>query len=342
MIQSINDTSARESNSPGEGINGDEYSLDAYSRSVSEVFEKVSPSVVHIDVTTRRTTRAQSRNNRPGSGSGSGFILSQEGFILTNNHVVENAKKISITLNTGEVFEADIIGRDPATDLAVIRVDAPFNLKAIRFRDSSRLKVGQIAIAIGSPFGFERTLTAGVVSALGRTLRSNNGRLIDNVIQTDTSLNPGNSGGPLLDSGGLVMGVNTAIIAPAQGICFAVASNTAAYITGKLILDGAITRAYLGVGGRDVALTTRIIRYNQLVVNSGALITYVEADSEAHNAELKEGDIIVAFNGENVKGIDDLHKLLTEDQIGKRIQLQVLRRGLLTKILVIPALLKNL
>lgn len=313
--------------------------LDAYSQTVTTVFQDVSPAVVHIGIS--KNTGEKRRRRQPEQGSGSGFVISQEGYIITNSHVVNGADKIRISLSNGETYPAELIGHDPSTDLAVVRIDVPYNLKALNFGDSGALLVGQIAIAIGSPYGFEQTLTAGIVSALGRSLRTSNGRLIDNVIQTDAALNPGNSGGPLMNSLGQVIGVNTAIIAPAQGICFAIAANTAQYIVSKLIREGKIKRAFLGIGGRDTTLSTRVKRYNQLIVASGALITFVDDQSQAYNSELQEGDIIVGFNGENVRSIDDLHRLLTEERIGHRIQLEVLRQGKLTTLFVIPAEMEN-
>lgn len=312
--------------------------LDAYSQTVSAVFNEVSPAVVHIAISKMDEKR---KSRIPNRGSGSGFVISQEGYIITNSHVVGEADKIQIALSNGETYPGELIGHDPSTDLAVVRIDVPYHLQALTFGDSDLLRVGQIAIAIGSPYGFDQTLTAGIVSALGRSLRTGNGRLIDNVIQTDAALNPGNSGGPLMNSFGQVIGVNTAIIAPAQGICFAIAANTAQFIVSKLIREGKIKRAYLGIGGRNTTISTRVKRYNQLIVESGALITFVDPKSSAYNAELLEGDIIIGFNGENVRSIDDLHRLLTEEQIGQRIQLEVLRQGKLTTLFVVPDEMEN-
>lgn len=324
--------------SKSEDLANDQPLLDAYSQTVTTVFHEVSPAVVHIGI--RKKAEGKKRRT-PEQGSGSGFVISPEGYIITNSHVVNGADKIQISLSNGETYPAELIGHDPSTDLAVVRVDVPYNLKALNFGDSGSLLVGQIAIAIGSPYGFEQTLTAGIVSALGRSLRTSNGRLIDNVIQTDASLNPGNSGGPLMNSQGQVIGVNTAIIAPAQGICFAIAANTVQYIVDKLIREGKVKRAFLGIGGRDTKLSTRIKRYNQLMVESGALITFIDGKTRADNAELQEGDIIVGFNGENVRSIDDLHRLLTEDCIGHHIQLEVIRQGVLINIFVTPAEMEN-
>ncbi|QJW89802.1 trypsin-like serine protease [Spirosoma taeanense] len=325
--------------------------LDAYSNTVVNVAKKVSASVVQIKVSGRRipTAPANQPRRRPNgseeaSGTGSGFIISTDGYIITNNHVVAGASRIDVSLpertdGPSRDYEAMLIGRDPATDIAVLKIYAD-GLRAIRFADSGQLQVGQIAIAIGNPYGFQYSLTAGVVSALGRTLRSESGRLIDDVIQTDAALNPGNSGGPLVNSNGDVIGVNTAVILPAQGICFAVSSNLAAFVAGKLIMEGRVRRGYLGIAGQLINLTERIRLYNQLTVRTGVVVTSVEADGFAGNAELLPGDIIVGFNGQPVSTVDDLHRLLTDDTIGRSIQLSVLRENRQKGIIVIPGELK--
>lgn len=322
--------------------------LDAYSGTVVNVARKVSPSVVQIRVSGRaaEATTGTSRQRQPGSnrgnregGTGSGFIISTDGYLITNNHVVAGAASIEVALPDGRELDATLIGRDPATDIAVLKIYAD-GLKAIRFADSKQVQVGQIAIAIGNPYGFQYSLTAGVVSALGRTLRSESGRLIDDVIQTDAALNPGNSGGPLVNSNGDVMGVNTAVILPAQGICFAVSSNLAAFVAGKLIMEGRVRRGYLGIAGQLINLTERIKQYNQLTAKTGVMVASVEPDGVAGNGELQTGDIIVGFNGQSVATVDDLHRLLTDETIGRRIQLTVLRDNRQKGVLVTPGEMK--
>ncbi|MGA0555121.1 S1C family serine protease [Larkinella sp. VNQ87] len=315
--------------------------LDAYSNTVVNVAKKVSPSIVQIKVSGRPKENPPSGRGRPQpeGGTGSGFIISSDGYVITNNHVVAGAAKIEVALPDGRDFEATLIGRDPATDIAVIKVYGD-GLKAIRFGDSKQVQVGQIAIAIGNPYGFQYSVTAGVVSALGRTLRSESGRLIDDVIQTDASLNPGNSGGPLVNSQGDVIGVNTAVILPAQGICFAVSSNLAAMVAGKIILHGRVRRGYLGIAGQPINLTERIKQYNHLTAKTGVVVVSTEADGVAYNTELKPGDIIVGFNHQNVTSVDDLHRLLTEETIGQRIPMAVLRDNFRRDLVVIPGEVK--
>src|SRR5947207_11856607 len=300
----------------------DEQLLDSYSQAVVSAAEQVSPSVVNIEA--RKS--ASHRQSRERGGSGSGFIITPDGFILTNSHVVHGADRIEVVLADGRRPDAHLVGDDPETDLAVIRIYAP-NLKPVRFGDSAVLRVGQLAIAIGNPYGFQCTVTAGVISALGRSFRARSGRLIDNIIQTDAALNPGNSGGPLLNSRGEVIGVNTAVILPAQGICFAIAINTAKFVAGWLIKDGRIRRSYIGVGGQNIKLHRRIVRQYNLPVEGGLLVAHLEPDSPAQFAGLREGDVIVAFDGHPVSGIDDLHKLLTEEQIGKKSTVTVIREA---------------
>ena len=291
--------------------------LDAYSQAVISASERVSSSVVNIDV----------RNGRNGSSAGSGFVFTPDGFVLTNSHVVHEARQIRVSLPDGpdgQQYEADCVGDDPGTDLAVLRITAP-NLVPISWGDSQALKVGQLVVAIGNPYGFQCTVTAGVVSALGRSLRSKSGHLIDNVIQTDAALNPGNSGGPLVTSSGEVVGVNTAVILPAQGICFAIAINTAKYVAGRLIKDGRIRRGYVGVAGQNVPLHRRLVKWHNLPVESGIFVVSVEADSPAQKAGIREGDIIIGYNDQNVPDIDALHRILTESGPGVRATLTVLR-----------------
>jgi len=312
---------ARGAHSPGsEGAPSDEALLDAYSDAVTAAVEKASPSVVNIEVRQQASHPAGEVG-----GSGSGFILSRDGFILTNSHVVHGASAIRVTLADGREYPATLIGDDPDTDLAVIRIDASGLLQA-ELGQSAGLKPGQLVIAIGNPFGFQTTVTAGVVSALGRSLRAQTGRLIDNVIQTDAALNPGNSGGPLVDSRGRVIGVNTAIIRPAQGICFATAIDTAKFVAGWLIKDGKFRRAVIGVAGQDVPLHRRVIRFYGLAVETGVLVVDVEAGSPATRADLRPGDVIIGFNQAPVPSIAALHKLLLGGEIGVESFLTVIRR----------------
>jgi S1-C subfamily serine protease len=255
---------------------------------------------------------------------------------VTNSHVAGGAENIEVALQDGREFHAKLVGDDPATDLAVLQINGD-NLRSVRFSDSDNLRVGQLAVAIGNPFGFQYSVTAGVVSALGRTLRSESGRLIDDVIQTDAALNPGNSGGPLVDSSGRVIGVNTAVILPAQGLCFAVASNLAQYVVGKLIMTGKVRRAYIGIAGQNVPLNPRTVNYHQLALKSGVLVQNVEPDGPANNSALEAGDIIIAFENKAVHSIDDLHKSLDENAIGRQLELTVLRRGKKEQVMVTPA-----
>jgi S1-C subfamily serine protease len=282
--------------------------LDVYSQTVTEVAERVSPSVVRIEA----------------SGSGSGFVMTPDGYLLTNSHVVSGEKRIHVTLQDGQRVFAQLVGDDPHSDIALLRIDAP-RLAALAFADSAALRVGQLAIAVGNPYGFDCTVTAGVVSALGRSLRTKTGRLIDDIIQTDAALNPGNSGGPLVDSRGRVIGVNTAMILPAQGICFAIAANTASFVMGKLIHEGRIRRSYLGVAGQNVPLHRRVVRFHGLAKETAVLVVSVEPNSPAARAGLNDGDLIVAYGDKPVAGVDDLHRLLTEEQAGKGATLTILR-----------------
>ncbi len=306
--------------------------LDAYSQAVVRAAERISPSVVKIDV--RKQANA-SRYRREAGGSGSGFIISADGFVLTNSHVVHGADRIEVVLGDGRRPDAQLVGEDPDTDLAVLRIYAP-SLTAARLGESKNIRVGQLAIAIGNPYGFECTVTAGVVSALGRSFRSDSGRLMDDIIQTDAALNPGNSGGPLVNSRGEVIGVNTMVILPAQGICFAIAIDTAKYVTGWLIKDGRIRRSYIGVGGQNTKIDRRVVRYRNLPVETGLLVLYVEPDSPAQTAGLREGDIMVEFDGQPVASIDALHKLLTGAKVGVKSRLSVIRRTERIELDIVP------
>jgi S1-C subfamily serine protease len=305
--------------SPGPGPADDAELLDAYSSAVVSAAGRVAPAVVHLDV---RLTRGR----RSGHGSGSGFFFTPDGLLLTNSHVVHGADSIRVTTHEGEQVLAETIGDDPDTDLAVVRAritDAP----QVRFGRSARLKIGQIAIAIGNPLRFEHTVTAGVVSAVGRSLRASTGRLIEDVIQTDAALNPGNSGGPLIDSQGRVIGVNTAIIPGAQGICFATASDTAQWVLGQLLQHGRVRRAWLGIAGINARLARRIAVHFELSNESGVRVRSIEPGSPAADADIEAGDLIVKLDDEVVSGIDRLHRLLDGRRVGQPSTLTLLRRG---------------
>jgi S1-C subfamily serine protease len=313
--------------------------LDAYSTAVTGAVERISPSVVNIEVH-QNAGRTRSGEPRERQGGGSGFVFTPDGLILTNSHVVHEAARIAVTLADGRHMPASLIGEDPASDLAVIRLERPQfdepGLVAAVLGDSQKLRVGQIAIAIGAPYGFQSTVTAGVVSALGRSLRSYSGRLIDDVIQTDAALNPGNSGGPLVDSAGCVIGVNTATILPAQGICFAIGINTAKFVASRLLRDGRIRRSYVGISGQTVPVHRRVVRFYDLPRETGALVLSVEDRSPAKRAGLRDGDIIVALEAQPVAGVDDLHRLLTEVRVGVSCLLTVLRGTEKVELRVLP------
>jgi S1-C subfamily serine protease len=310
----------------------DDRLLDAYSRAVVGAVECVGPAVVRIDVESKR----RSGTGFIRGGAGSGFVFTPDGLILTNSHVVAGAARLRVTLPSGSSLRADLVGDDADTDLAVVRVDGS-SLPWARLGDSRALRVGQVAIAIGSPFGFECSVTSGVVSALGRSLRGRSGRLMDDIIQTDAALNPGNSGGPLVTTRGEVVGVNTAMIQPAQGLSFAIASNTARFVASALIRDGHLRRSHLGVAGQHVDLSRVRARATGLAVSSGVGVLSVVPDSPAATAGLREGDVIVAFAGEPVTGIDDLHRLLSADRIGVPAPIVVVRGGERRQLVVVPA-----
>jgi S1-C subfamily serine protease len=335
----------REASSPpsdeiqdGRSPSGDDL-LDAYSRAVIGAARAASPSVVNVAATFGRPAR---RGARPGAepgrqrGTGSGFVFTPDGFILTNSHVVHGATEIGITLDDGRELHAALVGDDPITDVAVIRVTAPA-LRPAKLGDARALQVGQLVVAIGNPYGFQTTVTAGVVSAVGRSLRAESGRLIDNLIQTDAPLNPGNSGGPLVTSRGDVIGVNTAVILPAQGICFAIAINTAAFVASRLLRDGSIARGYLGIAAQSVPVHRRVVRFFKLPVESGILVIRVESGSPAQRAGLKEGDVLIAFGPHDLPDVDALHRVLTEEQVGTPATLTLIRGNDKLVLDVVPA-----
>ncbi len=304
----------------------DDELLDQYSQVVSRAVKEVSPAVVKIDVVAP-LGRSQNNPDFPceAKGSGSGFVFTPDGFILTNSHVVHGARSIEANFTDGRKLKARLIGDDPHTDLAVVKVDG-FNLKYAQIGNSSDLRVGQVVVAIGNPFGFECTVTSGIVSALGRSIRSNSGRLIEQVIQTDAALNPGNSGGPLINSRAQVIGVNTAIILPAQGICFAVPSSTAQWVASQLIKEGRIRRAYIGVAGQNILLPQGLIHVDRFSVEGGVHVASTEENSPAHIGGIRGGDVIIGVNGQLIKSMDDLHRFLTQEKIGERIRFILIRQ----------------
>jgi S1-C subfamily serine protease len=330
VLRRVLDESHSDSTRPTSDLGRDSALLDAYSEAVASAAERVSPSVVNIEI-----FRQKGSDELP-AVTGSGFIFTPDGFVLTNSHVVAHAHRISVTLLDGRRAEGALVGSDPHSDVAVVRIGAS-GLVAGVLGDSGKLRVGQLAIAIGSPYGFQCTVTAGVVSALGRSLRSQSGRLIDDVIQTDAALNPGNSGGPLVNSRGEVIGVNTAVILPAQGICFAIGINTAKYVAARLIRDGRIVRAYVGVAGMTVPLHRRIVRFYHLARETGVMVNSVEAGSPADKAGLKPRDLIVAYADGPVSAVDDLHRLLSEDQIGVKNELTVIRGTERLRLEIVPS-----
>ena len=307
---------------------GDGALLDAYSHAVSSAVARVAPAVVHVRV-------VRNGGGRDREGVGSGFLITPDGYLVTNSHVASGADVLEVTLPDGRIADARIVGDDPDSDLAVLEIHAG-DLAWVRFGDAARVRVGQIAIAIGSPLGFQHTVTAGIVSALGRSMRAQTGRLLDNVLQTDASLNPGNSGGPLVDASGAVIGVNTAVIAAAQGICFAIAASTAERVAVALIRDGRVRRARLGVGGQTLGIARRLVRHFDLPMESGVRIETVEAGSPAAQAGLLRGDVIVAIDGAAVPDIDALLRVLSAGAIGRSLAVRVVRRDRTLVVDVVP------
>jgi S1-C subfamily serine protease len=302
----------------------DQALLDAYSQAVIDVVERVGPAVVRLAVLNGNPGRP-SQSGQPRGGTGSGVIVAPDGLILTNSHVAGTASRIEVTTADGQDLHARLVGDDPDTDLALIRVDEAVTLPSASLGDSKRLKRGQLVIAIGNPLGFESTVTTGVVSALGRSLRSRSGRLIDDVIQTDAALNPGNSGGPLVSSRGEVVGINTAVILGAQGICFAVAANTASFVLGELVRHGRVRRAFIGIAAQQTAVPPVRRRAAGLIQNGAVMVGTVESGSAADHAGLRSGDIIVALDEATIAGADDLVRALTGDKIGRTVAVDVLR-----------------
>lgn len=309
----------------------EEQALDAYSRVITNVVDSVRDAVVNVEV-----AHAGVAGRPGGHGAGSGFVIAPDGFVVTNSHVVHGASRIRVTLADGRTFPATLIGEDPHSDLALIHASTPTLLPA-ELGDSQKLRVGQLVVAIGSPLGFQTTVTAGVISGLGRSFRASTGRLIDNVIQTDAALNPGNSGGPLLDSHGRVVGINTAVILPAQGICFAVPVNTAKFVIPHLLRDGRVRRSQIGLGGQEVPLHRRIVRYFNLEQSAGVLAVQIVEGSPAHRAGMVEGDIILSLNNEPATSVDALHRLLTDALVGQQVPVRVLRGTEIVTLQVTPA-----
>jgi S1-C subfamily serine protease len=300
--------------------------LDAYSKAVIQTVRQAGPAVVHI----------QARSEKQGGGgSGSGFLISPDGLVVTNSHVVHGADKIRAQTPDGRESRAEIVGDDPDTDLAVLRIDLP-DLHHLRFAESENVAVGQIAVAIGNPLGLDNTVTAGIVSALGRTFPSRTGRLIDNVLQTDAALNPGNSGGPLLNTRGQVIGVNTAIIPAAQGICFAIGSKTAEFVASWLIKEGRIRRGHIGVAGQDVSIHERVARFHQLRQRSGILVHTVQKGSAADEAGVQENDILIWLDHDELRSVHELHRLLVLREPNRKSRLTVLRKHEIVHLWITP------
>ncbi len=329
-VFTANEAAGNEPN-PINPIADDQFLLDAYSKSITDVVKRVGPAVVQVEVWRRPERFGQEAPH----GTGSGVIFTPDGFLATNSHVVHGAGKISVTLNDGRSLPGELVGEDPHTDLAVVRLFGD-HLPAAEFGDSTSLQPGQLVVAIGNPLGFQATVTSGVVSAVGRSLRSQSGRLIENVIQTDAALNPGNSGGPLLDSRGRVIGINTAVIMPAQGLAFAVPVNTVKWVAMRLMRDGRVTRAILGIQGMVRPLSPALSRQLDLSASQGVLVAAVEPNSPANRAGLRRGDVVVSLNGTPVTDIDGLHRLLTDEFIGKEMPIAVVRGQELRTLWVSP------
>lgn len=336
-IQFVSDNSAAGSPSPStpsQPVNETPL-FDAYSNAVIGAVEKISPSVINIEVR-HRTSPRPDRPQRESRGGGSGFVVTPDGFAITNSHVVSGADRIDVAFADGTRAPATLVGDDPDTDIAVIKVDARRPLAYAQLGESRRLRVGQIAIAIGNPYGFNTTVTTGVISATARSMRAGTGRLIDNILQTDAALNPGNSGGPLVDSNGRVIGVNTAVVFPAQGICFAIPIDTASWIAGKLIRDGKIRRSRIGIAGQNVPLPRRMLRYFELLGETGVIIAGVEPGGPADVAGIEQGDVIIELNGERIQTIDDLQREFTEERAGESVKLGVIRGEEKVELVVVP------
>ncbi len=323
--------------------------LDAYSRAVITATDVIAPTVVRIErlrtaspvrnVGAKLRRGLTPRNVQPPTdeteGSGTGFVFTPDGNVLTNSHVVGNARSLRVTLADGRTTHGTVVGNDPHSDLAVVRIDAS-ELAVALLADSSKVRVGQLAIAVGNPFGFDATVTAGIVSGLGRTLRAQTGRLMDDILQTDASLNPGNSGGPLVDSRGRVIGVNTAIIRGAQGICFAVAARTAEFVALEILQHGRVRRSYIGIGGQTVPLLRKVVRHFDLMKETGIFVTAVEADSPAAHANIRSGDILLKLDGAPIAGIDEIARRMTHDVAGKPMELTLLRGTHLVHTRIVP------
>jgi S1-C subfamily serine protease len=325
ISDSLSDFAEKNVSEKSVSIPSDGELLDAYSQAVTSTVQQAGSSVLHI----------QARSGKDRGGSGSGFLISPDGFVVTNSHVVHGADAVRAQTPDGRESRADIIGDDPDTDLAVLRIDLP-ELHHLRFADSQKVQVGQIAIAIGNPLGLDNTVTAGIVSALGRTFPSRTGRLIDNVLQTDAALNPGNSGGPLLDTRGQVIGVNTAVIPSAQGICFAIGSKTAEFIASWLIKEGKIRRGHIGIAGQDISIHERVARFHQLRQRSGILVHTVEKGSAAEEAGVEQNDILIWLDAEELRSVHELHRLLVLREPNRKSRLTVLRKHEIVHLWITP------